>query len=59
MPYNGVPYGMKVPQNQGISAENMAYGPPPPKKIAYEFPPYIPYEPSIAFLLGWGLSSIC
>ena len=27
MPYNGGSYGIKVGENQGISTENMAYGP--------------------------------
>ena len=44
-PYNGVPYGIKVPQNQGIATENMARGP----KNGIRTPFFTPYEP---FLLG-------
>ena len=35
--------------NQGISTENMAYG---PRNMAYEPPPFMPFEP---FLLGVGV----
>ena len=38
MPYNGGPYGIKVGQNQGISTENMAYGPP---KYGMRTPPLL------------------
>ena len=49
MPYNGGPYGAKVGWIQGISTENMAYG---PQNMAYKPPPFMPYEP---FLLGVGV----
>ena len=37
MPYDGGSYDIKVGQNQGISTENMAYG---PQNMAYEPPFY-------------------
>ena len=49
MPYNGGLYGTKVGANQGISTENMAYGPP---KYGIRTPHFMPYEP---FLLGVGV----
>ena len=49
MPYNGGPYGIKVGWGQGISTENMAYGPP---FYGIRTPLFMPYEP---FLLGVGV----
>ena len=51
MPYNGGPYGIEVPENQGISTENMAYRP----KLWHTDPNYgiqtqtMAYEPSLLF----------
>ena len=49
MPYNGGLYGIKVGENQGISTENMAYGPP---KYGIRNPHFMPHEP---FLWGVGV----
>ena len=49
MPYKGGLYGIKVGSNQGISTENMAYGPP---FYGIRTPLFMPYEP---FLLGVGV----
>ena len=45
----GVRMAYELVKNQGISTENMAYG---PKNMAYDPPPFMPYEP---FLLGVGV----
>ena len=42
MPCNGGSYGIKVGKNQGISTENMAYG---PNFYGIRTPPFMPYEP--------------
>ena len=53
MSCNGGPYGIKLPLNQGISTENMAYG---PKNMACEPPVYCQTN---RVFWGCGWSSIC
>ena len=54
MPYNGGPYGIKVPYNQGISTENMAYG---PKNVAYK-PPHVYAKCTVSIVGGGGLQFV-
>ena len=53
MPYNGGPYGIKIGENQGISTENMAYG---PNFYGIRTPHLCHMN---RFYWGWGWSLIC